>query len=203
MISNRLYAGDSLEFSAAVPDYPPSGGWTMKIRLVPRFATPVQAPITLTAVADGDEYLFTSAPAVTATWVAGAYGWNSWVEKSGARQTLEGTQYQGETIVLPDPSAAVQGVDTRSMAQRAVDECKTALANAASRSSSAGTAGLPIAYTIGERSMQYGSADEAYTALLRLLQFWQRQVDEEKEASRLASGLRPRNRVLTRFVRPA
>ena len=89
--NETLVAGDTLEFSVVVPDYPAADGWTLKYRLTPRFAAPTQAPITLTATTNinGADYDVKSAPAVTVTWAPGIYTWARWVEKSGARQTLD------------------------------------------------------------------------------------------------------------------
>ena len=39
--------GDTLNFLTTVSDYPPADGWTFKIRLIPRFTSPVQSPITI------------------------------------------------------------------------------------------------------------------------------------------------------------
>jgi hypothetical protein len=49
MITDELIGGDTLDFTDSVPEYPASDGWTLKYRLTPRFASPVQAPITITA----------------------------------------------------------------------------------------------------------------------------------------------------------
>jgi hypothetical protein len=42
-------AGDTLDMQVTVPDYPSTDGWTLKYRLTPRFSTPTQAPIDITA----------------------------------------------------------------------------------------------------------------------------------------------------------
>ena len=36
----KLVAGDTLDFTDTVPDYPPADGWTLKYRLIPQFSTP-------------------------------------------------------------------------------------------------------------------------------------------------------------------
>jgi hypothetical protein len=45
----KLIAGDSLDFTTSVASYPATDGWTLKYVLAPRFTTPAQSPITLTA----------------------------------------------------------------------------------------------------------------------------------------------------------
>src|SRR5262245_43028338 len=121
-------AGDTLDFAVSVPDYPPSAGWTLKYRLTPRFSTPSQTPIDITASANPDgTYQLQQSPATTATWKAGAYGWSRWVEKVGARQTLTSSADQGEVQIRPDPSQSTQGQDSRSHARRMLEQIETAL----------------------------------------------------------------------------
>lgn len=170
---NRLYAGDTLEFGLNVLDYPPADGWTLKMRFAPRFTTPTQAAIDITAAVgpvtvDGEVFDFAVqvTPATTATWKAGAYGWHSWVEKAGARQTLEGTQYQGELTVLADPATLAQGADTRSAARKALDDALAALA-----------AWSPTyrEHTIGDRTVKFNAVADVRA----VVQFWQNKVDAE------------------------
>ena len=37
---DRLYAGDTLEFSTSVPDYPPSDGWALVYDMILPVRTP-------------------------------------------------------------------------------------------------------------------------------------------------------------------
>ena len=141
MIS-ELIAGDTLDFLDTVDEYPPADGWTLKYRLVPRFTTPVQAPITLTATTSGTGYRVQAAAGDTTTWAPGAYTWARWVEKAGPiRQSLG----EGQIVVKTDPATAAQGYDGRSDARRRLDEIETAIDALAS--------GAVKAYTIGTRSM--------------------------------------------------
>jgi hypothetical protein len=206
MIVNRLYAGDTLNFGVNVADYPPADGWTLKMRYTPRFAAPVMAPVTLVALTgpvdvDGAlyDYAIQASPTVTADWVPGHYGWASWVERSGARQVLQGTQFQGELHVLPDPASIAQGTDTRSSAQQALDQCDDALANASARSANASTSGVPVEYRIADRMMKYETATDAHAALLTLRGHWQRKVNQEIRRSVIeTTGVDP-YRVTARF----
>jgi hypothetical protein len=168
-----LYAGDTLEFGLDVPQYPPADGWTLKIRLVPRFTSPAQSPVTLTASANvaiagvAFDYGIAVQPSITADWVAGAYGWHSWVEKDGARQVLEGTQYAGEVTVLPDPATMVAGTDTRSRARKALDDALAALA-----------AWTPTyrEHTIGDRTVKFNAHADVRAAV----RFWEERVAREE-----------------------
>lgn len=143
-MQEELIAGDTLDFTTSVPDYPPADGWTLKYRLTPRFATPTQAPINLTATTSGSDYLVQSAPATTALWVAGAYTWARWVDKSGARQTLSES---GDLLVKADPAATVQGHDARSHARIVLDAIEAVIEGRASKDQEE--------YTIGSRSLKH------------------------------------------------
>lgn len=189
-MNETLIAGDTLDFTVSVPAYPATGGWTLKYRLTPRFATPVQAPVVLTATtnANGVDYNVQSAPAVTVLWAAGLYAWARWVEKTGARQTLDES---GELLVKPDPSATVQGYDGRSQAAKAVEDLLTIKATFQS------TGRLVESYTIGTRSMTFkNSAD-----LEKELRFWQVQLAKENTAANIARGLGNPRRAYVRFDR--
>ena len=181
-MQSELVAGDTLEFSTEVPDYPATDGWTLKYRLAPRAGG---LAVTLTAVANGDAYDIEATPTETASWVAGEYGWFSWVEKTGARQTLE----SGQLTVKPNP-ATVTG-DTRTQASKAVDDLKAALAtwNA--------TNGRVKSYSIAGRSMEFDTS----ASILELLSYWQGQLFSEQQADRLAKGMNSGRHIYLRFNR--
>ena len=81
----ELFAGDTLQFDTTVPDYPASGGYTLKYRLVPRAGG---SAYVITASANGDGYSVNVAAATTAAWIAGDYAWSAYIEISGARYTV-------------------------------------------------------------------------------------------------------------------
>jgi hypothetical protein len=196
---DKLYAGDTLEFRVTVPDYPPSDGWSLTYRFVPRFSAPAQPPVTLVATVEGDEYVLFASPATTSGWVPGAYNWARWVEKTGARQVLDDLDSRGQLELLPDPAQTQQGADNRTQAQKALDDCNAALANVAMRALNAGTSGIPVEYRIGDRMMKYQTADEAHAALLTVRNHWAAVVREETRREVIArKGFDP-NRVLVRF----
>lgn len=186
MIS-ELIAGDTLDFLDSVPEYPPADGWTLKYQLIPRFTTPVQSPITLTASTSGADYRVQAAAGVTATWKAGFYTWARWVEKAGPiRQSLG----EGQLEVKTDPAQAVQGYDGRSDARRRLDEVEAAI-------DALSSAGIK-SYTIGNRQMTKQDLPDLITWRDRL----KAEVANEDAAAKIASGLpNPRN-VGIRFSRP-
>lgn len=174
-VNETIVAGDTLDFTVSVPDYPPSAGWTLKYRLTPRFATPTQAPITLTATTSGTDYLVQAAPATTAAWLPGTYAWARWVEKSGARQTLDES---GELLVKADPALTAQGFDGRSQALKAYEDAMTAFATYKA------TNGQVKEYTIGSRQMKFKDSGE----IVKEIEFWRQQVTAEQDAAKLAAG---------------
>ena len=139
----ELIAGDTLDFIDSVPEYPPADGWTLKYQLVPRFTTPTQVPITLTASTSGSDYRVQEAAGVTATWKPGAYAWARWVEKAGPiRQSLG----SGQVVIKTDPAAAVQGYDGRSHARKVLESINAVLEGRATQDQEE--------YTIGSRSLK-------------------------------------------------
>lgn len=187
---NRIAAGDTLDFLTDVSAYLPADGWTFKMRLIPRFTTPVQAPITLTATTfNVTQYQIQAGPSTTANWAPGQYAWMSWVEKSGARHVLEGTQFSGELTIEPDPSTQVQGFDGRSQAQKAVDDLRAALATYVS------SQGAIASYTIAGRSVTFRDPGQ----ISAQLSFWRNEVFKERRAEKLAEGLADPKNVFVRW----
>lgn len=142
-MNQELVAGDTLDFTVSVPDYPATDGWTLKYRLTPRFTTPTQAPIDLTAAASGADYQVQAGPSTTAAWKAGTYTWARWVEKTGARQTLDES---GQLVLKADPSATVQGHDARTHASKVLDAIEAVIEGRATKDQEE--------YTIGDRQLK-------------------------------------------------
>jgi hypothetical protein len=186
----KLVAGDTLDFTDVVADYPASDGWTLKYRLIPQFSTPTQAPVELTATTyNVTDYRVQAAPGLTATWAPGMYSWARWVEKTGARQTLDPLTPFLELV--DDPSTTAQGYDPRSHARKVLAQIETALEGWA-------TSGSHIAeYEIAGRRMKY--ADRADVIAMRSR--YKAEVWREDAAAKMAQGLpNPRN-VMVRFGR--
>lgn len=183
MQQQELVAGDSLNFLTAGGAYPASSGWVLKYRLVPR--TTGNAVQELTATAEGSDHRVAVAASSTSNWAADSYTWVSWVERAGEVYTLE----HGQLTVKANPRTVGAGYDGRSQARKALEDLNAALA---------GWSPLKRRYKIGEREMEFNSPAE----ILKLISFWEGRVAEEDAAERLSKGLKPKNRILTRFVRP-
>lgn len=181
----ELIAGDTLDFLDVVPDYPASAGWTLKYRLVPRFTTPSQSPIMLTATTSGDDYRVQAAAGLTFDWVPGAYYWARWVEQGAIRQSCG----DGELTVLTDPAQAVQGYDARGHAQKVVDAIEAVLENRASKDQEE--------YTIEGRSLKRTPIAE----LLVLRDRYRAELARDDAVERIAAGLPNPSQIGVRFVR--
>ena len=183
--SREIYVGDKLDFLSDVDNFPPTDGYTLKFRLVPRVSG---TAITLTATQDTEDeslYRTTVAPAVTALWTAGEFSVFPWVEKSGDRQTLS-----KETVtILADPST-VAAYDARSPARKALDAINAVL-------DTWGTNSHVQEYTIGSRSMRFATKSDALV-MRDALKF---EVWREEETDRLAAGLPSRRNVYVRSAR--
>lgn len=168
-------AGDTLDQNVSVSDYPASDGWTLKYRLTPRFTSPTQAPITITAStnADGASYDVQASPATTAAWAAGFYTWARWVEKSGARQTLNES---GTLEIKADPSATTQGYDSRTHARKVLDAIEAVIENRASLDQEN--------YTINGRQLSRTPLKE----LMRLRTVYANEVEAEYRAANNITG---------------
>ena len=166
---DSLIAGDTLDFTDVVADYPATAAWVLKYRLVPRFTTPTQAPVELTATTvNTTDYRVQAASTATAAWAPGAYNWFRWVEQSGQRQSLG----SGQLVVELNPAAAPQGADNRSQAQIALDAIDAVLANRATVDQ--------MEYSIAGRSLKRMTIDE----LLKLRSHYVDEVNKERGITR-------------------
>ena len=185
----ELVAGDSLDFATTVAEYPATDGWALKYVLVPRFTTPAQAAITLTATTyETSRYRVQVTPATTADWEPGAYSWSSYVEQTGQRITLE----QGaELTVAPDPTTMAAGTDLRSDNVKALASAKAALvAYTASN-------GAVEEYAINGRRMKFRAAGD----IVALISHLQGEVLREKRAAASVAGLPNPSRFGVRLAR--
>lgn len=170
----QIYAGDSIDQTVDLADYPATDGWAYKVRLTPRFTAPVQTPITLTATTSGTSYVLAVVPTTTAAWQAGDYTVSRWVEKTGKRVTLDGSATL--FTVKPDPSATAAGYDPRSSARLALEAIRATLKNKATTAQ--------LSYEIANRKM----ASYSIAELLMLEKRFAAEVAAEDRANGIVSG---------------
>lgn len=171
MQQQTLIAGDTLNFTTSVPDYSALDGWVLKHRLAPRSAS--NSVISLSSVADGDYHRTQASATTTATWAADTYTWASWVEKAGEKYSVD----SGLITIKPDPRAVAAGYDGRTLAVRALEDCKAAFATFSS------TRGVQRRYKIGDREMEFNSSAD----IIKQIAFWENEVAKED----IAAGRRP------------
>jgi hypothetical protein len=178
-IVNELIAGDTLDFTVSVADYPASDGWVLV------YALRGPSVINLTASAVGDDHHIQADSATSSAWLPGDYTWVSTVSKAGQRYTVDSSRLK----ILPDLTQAVAGYDGRSVAEIALADAESALATFRS------TKGRTKKYTIGSRSMEFDSAAD----ILLEINFWKIKVGNERAANSIAQGLGNPRRMQVRF----
>ena len=180
-MQDKIVVGDTLDFVTTLPDYP-SSTYTLKYRLIPRTAG-TAIDITCTAGTDPYDHRCGAAAATTAAWTAGEYSWASWVETGAERYQVDA----GTVTLLPNPALATV-YDSRSQAEIALADAKTALA------SFQASGGRVRRYSIGGREMEFDNGGE----LLQLVSYWQIEVTREQAAKAVAKGLADPRRIYLR-----
>lgn len=179
-LTNLLTAGDTLDFETSVPEYPSSGGWTLKYRLAPRSAG---TAIDLTATAEGDGYRVQAAAATTATWAAGFYTWTAYVEKAAERYTVG----RGQLEIRAASTTLAAGSDGRTHARKVLDAIEAVLEGRATLDQQE--------YAINGRSLKRTPIAD----LMRLRQLYRNEVQGEEAAANLAAGLGGARKVQVRL----
>ena len=183
-MKTEIVIGDTLDFETSVPDYPNTDGWTLTFRLIPIVSgTAISFSNSGTPVDDPLGYRVQLAPATTAAWVAGDYAWNSYLSKSGARQTLE----SGQVTLLPDPAVTTAPRDNRSHARKVLAAIEAVLEGRASKDQEE--------YTIKDRQLKRTPIPD----LLTLRNDYEARVAREDAAERLANGEAPKSKVVVRL----
>lgn len=180
-LANLLTAGDTLNFTAVVEDYPATEGWTLIYRLAPRSGA--GTAFTITASASGSDYLVQVAASTTANWVAGYYTWSAYVEKAGEVYTVS----RGQLQIRAASSNMAAGVDDRTHARKTLDAIRAVIEGRASLDQQE--------YTIANRSLKRTPMAD----LLRLRSIYESEVRAEEAAERLNAGLPAGGKLQVRF----
>jgi hypothetical protein len=180
-IPTQHTAGDTFEATLSGADYPPASGWGAQLVLIG------PARHTITATTSGTDFAATALASATASWPAGDYVTRV-VYTNGLQRVTGGP---GALRVLPDPtSGATDAESLKGTAQRRLDDLQAVYdAHIASGNAMVGE------YTINGRTMRYRDLSE----LLAAINAAKRDVQSEQAASRVAAGLSPRVRYVTRM----
>ena len=169
-MQDTLVAGETLNFLAITTDYPASAGWVVTLYLNPRAGG---TPTSVTGTASGDDHLLQVSAATTAGWAPGAWAWETWAAKGSERYRLEAGQLQVQAGLI----GAAAGLDTRSQAQRALDDAEAALA-----------AWTPTTkrYRINGREMEFNAPAD----IIAVINHWRTAVKREQAEQAMAAGRR-------------
>ena len=181
-MQTTLVAGETLNYLASVPQYPASAGWTLTLYLN-RLAG--GTAVNYTSTASGDDHLLQVSGTTTAAWSAGAYGWQIWATLGAERYQIS----QGQLEVRPSLIGAAAGTDTRTAAEVALDAVQSMIRGTA-------TSGV-LSYQINGRELRRYSMAE----LLMLESKLQTDVARERNAARVAAGLKSSRKIAVRLGR--
>lgn len=134
-VPSSLAAGDTVTWRRSLPDYPPTDGWTLRYTLIG-----AGAAYSITAAADGADWLVSVAAAVTSGWAAGRYTVQEWVAKGAERYSLA----QTALCITPDLAAASIGADLRTHARKVLDAIEAWLESRAPTAAQIEVAGRKI-----------------------------------------------------------
>lgn len=177
-MKSTIIAGDTIDFTTSVADYPAGDGYTLTYKLVPRVSGSV---ISFSASASGDDYRVQVGSATTATWAAGDYTWAAYVTKAGARYTVD----QGLLTIKPDPATA-SAWDGRTHARKVLEAVEAVLQGRASIDQQE--------FQIGGRMLKRMPIDD----LLKLRANALQEVAREDAEAKLAAGLGVARRIQVR-----
>lgn len=175
----KITAGDKVTWRKSIGDYPASQGYVLTYVLAGG-----GSKITITAVADGDDYLVTLPSATTAAYTPGEYTWYSALTLAGERTTLE----TGHVTIAPDPASLAETVDLRSHARITLDAIEAVIEDRATKDQQEVT-------IAGDKLVRH-----SVESLLALRSHYKTEVAREEAAEKLAKGLSTGGRILTRFV---
>lgn len=175
-----LYAGDTIAWNIALPDYPASGGWTLKYNAVSaggRFA--------LTSAPSSDDHAVAASGITTAAFAPGTYSLTKYVEHSdGTRVTLS----ELSLLVKPDLAGKTAAFDNRSHVKKVLDAIESVLEGRA------GTDQLEL--TIDGTTLKRTPVADLLILRSKYLGYLQ----QEQQAANLAAGISGNSgKILVRF----
>jgi len=180
-VPEEIVVGDYFQFKVTrfSEDYSNS---LHTMRLVARIATGGSSEITITATADGDDYLFTAASSVTADYDVGHYHYQLEIERNSDSNRV--TVDRGEIDILTDFD---NNVDPRTHAEIMLGKIESILEGKADSDVSS--------YSIAGRSLTKLSPEE----LVQWRDYYRREVSALKRQEAIKHGRKPKSTILLRF----
>lgn len=163
----EIIAGDTLQWTRSLTDYPPADSWVLSYALVNE-----RTRIDLTASDNGDgTHLVSVAASVTADYLPGSYQWQAFATKAAERFTVG----HGALRVVAN-YAAGESVDTRTHARRMLDALEVRLQMRAPDDI--------LSYSEEATTVTRMAPEQA----LEQYKFWRRRVREEDAIAAVRAG---------------
>lgn len=178
----EILAGDTLQWTRSLPDYPATSGWTLKYRLINSLGK-----IDIIASASGADHAITVTAATSAAYTPGTYTWTSYVEK-GAGATLERyTIAIGTITVKPSLATQAAGLDTRTHVKKVLDSIEAVIEGRATRTD--------LEYEIAGRRIRHMTPQD----LITWRNYYKTLYRQELSSEQGSLGKTRKNRILTRL----
>jgi hypothetical protein len=166
----EITAGDTIVWHKDLPDYP-AGEYILHYKLVNAAGN---IAIAAAQLGTTQVHAVTISAATSAAYAAGQYQYQAYVTKGAERYTVG----SGVMTVKPNIAAAIAGLDTRSSAQKCLDQLDLAL-------ETYGNKAYTQSYSIAGRNMSFTSPADFLTFRNKV----QQEVNREKAAERAKNGL--------------
>jgi len=174
-IPEKIYAGDKIEWTDSLSDYPASNGYTLIYIL-----NGMNNRIQIESTNDGDNYKFEISSNITKNWVAGWYKWQAVIKYNGERATIS----TGKIEIIENLELA-SGTDGRSIWQVAIDNLEEVI----KKKSTEGYETISVITPSGT-SRQIGKM--SWSEILSALSYAKRQLSIEQNGGK-------KKRILARF----
>lgn len=172
-------AGDTITWTKSLADFSAADGWVLNYRFIN-----AANKFDVTASASGADHAININAATSAAYVAGIYSWQSYVTKAAERYTIA----IGEVEIVADLAAKSAGFDTRTPAQKCLDQINIAFA-------SYGNKAYTQEYEIAGRRMKFATPGEFLAFRSKV----QQEVNREINANKIKNGLSVRNKSTVGF----
>jgi hypothetical protein len=180
---STITAGETLQWTKELEDYPASEGWALKY-----YFRGVGAGFDVTATADGDAFSIIVSATTTATMTPGLYYWQSEVSLSGEKRIVDSGQVEVKAGLAAIATSATY--DGRSNAKKILDAIDAMIAAKATKDQQE--------YTIGNRMLKRIPIPDLIALRTRYAQIYAR----EQRGEKLKQGAPFFKNVYTRFTRP-
>lgn len=173
-----IQAGDTIKWTKSLSDYPANDSWVLSYRLSNRYDN-----YDISTSADGADHAVVISAATSAAYQPGDYSLLGWVTKSGERYSID-----TKSVTVKPNLAVLEGYDTRTSAQKALDALNAGLEKYAGNA-------WKQSYSVEGRTMAFRSASDFFALRSRL----QTEVHREKQAERIKQGLGSTSRIRVRI----